>query len=361
MKKIFINKKENRMSKISFIYTFFVFNYTLFLCGAEQQILQLHKEVSLPADVTAVGFNKHLPFIAYASRGANNTHTTVEMYDTNENAVVGSQKIAGNANVLCFNDRACDVGLLTNNGVVLINWQHESVEMKNESDCYYSALHFNEGHCYAGTSIGQLYELQPGQQAELVCHMPHGDFGTHYKDKHPYCSSVAFDDINKRVGLAGKSVIDQGLYFVFNEDNSHHASFYCNDGTLELMTQSCFDPVSGLLYAVAAGKLLIIDNMKDAGKRVNPNMHTKWFKYDSPVTQLCFDGTDKRLFVGLENGEVYLSKLKNAGHLNHPDYKSTLLLQWEHPIQALSFNAAENMLGIATLYKAALFRYFADK
>ncbi len=328
-----------RMSKILSMSVFFVLNYTLFLCGAEQQIITLYKEITIPADVTAISFCKNQLLMAYASRSANDSKTTVAVVDTREDHKCESAQVDGNVNTLCFNDRAWYVGMLTNNGVVLVDWQNPPVTIENQENSFYSALKFNEGHCYAGTSIGQLFKLQENRSAELVYSMPRGD----------YISSIAFDDVYKRVGLAGKSVTEQGLFIVINEDNSSHIEY---GGSDKPMTQSCFDS-SGLLYAVATGQRLVIDNMEQAESFVHP----KWFEYSSPVTQLCFDGTDKRLFVGLENGKVYLSDLKDAGDRKNPGLDSTLLLQWEHPIQALSFNAAENMLGIATLYKAALFKY----
>lgn len=343
------------MSKISCMYIFFVLNYAIILFGMEQQILTLHQKITIPTNVTSISFSKNLPLIAYASKGPNDFKTTVAVSDTNGDHECGIVQVEGNVNFLCFNDRAWYVGMLTNDGVVLVDWQNPPYAIQNQKNSFYSALHFNEGHCYAGTSIGQLFKLPENRSAELECRMPHGNFGKGYENKHPHVSSIAFENIYKRVGLAGMDVMKDGSYTVMNEDTSPH-SVYCGHGTLAPMTQSCFDS-SGLFYAVAAGKLLFIYNMQDARRPVNSNYHEKYFKYDSSITQLCFDGTDKRLFVGLENGEVYLSELKYTEHLNHPEKHSTLLLQWKHPIKALSFNAASSMLGVATLYKAALFKY----
>ena len=318
----------------------------------EQGALELYRQLKFPRDgaVTSVSLDSSLSKCACIIK-PNLFSGAMRMNVINsatEETVTTDMQGMGPVEFSCFGKNSNKIGLITQQGKIrTFDCDKRSVE-ELCNDKRFSAIAFGRDKFFAGNHEGEIFIIGTGNQCKKMFQMPANQSG-----QLPIIITMACDTPGLNMALAG--VNEECAYVIpTNQSNAIATKLYWN-GVAYPNTKVSFDG-TGLWVAAAAGKMAIVYSLAKNSESSEEDGSFA-FEFEKKVTDVVFGPTKDYLFVCLENGSVYLSQSKNAIRPGHPENYSDLLLTVEDTIESLVYCNQTKMLGLATIYYAAIYRF----
>jgi len=326
----------------------------------EQPFFCLETELPLVKyEKTAVCFSDDVSKVAYAYKVSDDQHYLHVMHiDQHDSKCLSGNDMSLSPGVviqsLCFNTRADQIGMVTTEGKATIvkcgdDYACQMPPCVDEENTFVALAYaqgsaFKKGNFFATTKDGKLFRIKPRHPNKKTYNLPSSS-ATAGLD----ISCISWDKTGSMITCAGtlqRTTALGYIHLVFTqEDSALEPDPACTYTAPFSIAFSCFDRTSRLL-AFASGKTVYVCKTKN----VRPS---QGFRFDSDVTRLCF-GEQNELFVGLKDGSLHRCRLEREFVTAF-----SILLQWEHPIKALSYNNETKLLGAATLYKAAFISFLS--
>jgi len=319
----------------------------------QKQFIQVGKEYF--SDKIAVCFSDDMSKMAYSYKTPHNEHyLSVMGIDNNGFTPDEGMILRSDAQALCFNTNADQIGILTNDGQVTI------VHCENDYRCemppcrdkvnvftalaYAQGSAFKKGNFFATTKDGELFKIRSGHQDKRVYSLSK-DPGIASLN----ISSLSWNNRGSMIAFIGTANIcagyPLGYIHIIPAVESSFLKVIPFKVFSKVITTACFDEC-GESLVFAKDRQISVLNTKDG--KMSP-LHDALL-FNAAITKVCSAGHNK-LFVGLEDGSLYFCTMQQEYIVN-----CVKLLQWEHPIAALLYNKEKNLFGVATLHQAALIK-----